>query len=101
MLFQRTQDFITSSLPVQESIFRIFLANGNEPLTLAELSEQLSQRRGIDSYRASSAVLSRLMANDQHYGLRPVDALILSILLLKNHCIDRCIQTRLAPGRQL
>jgi hypothetical protein len=68
----KEQHFITSSLPVQESIFRIFLANGNEPLTLEELSERLSQRRGIDAYRASAAVLSRLLANDQHYGLRPL-----------------------------
>lgn len=67
-----SQDFITSSLPVQESIFRIFLANGNMPLTLEELNERLNQRRGPDVYKASSTILYRLLVNDQHYGLRPM-----------------------------
>ena len=66
----KSSDYITSSLPIQESIFRAFLANGNKPLTLVELGEQLSQRRGVDTYRASPAVLSRLINNDQYYGIK-------------------------------
>jgi len=63
-------DFITPSLPFQESIFRIFLANGNKSLTLRELGEQLVQRRGADIYRTSAAFLSRVLKNDQYYGIR-------------------------------
>ncbi len=66
----KSPDFITPSLPFQESIFRIFLANGNKPLTLGELGEQLSQWRGIDTFRSSPAVLSRLMKSDQYYGIK-------------------------------
>lgn len=66
----QSPDFITPSLPFQESIFRVFLANGNKPLTLGELGEQLIQRRGVDTYRASVAFLSRLMTNDQYYGIK-------------------------------
>jgi hypothetical protein len=66
----KTPDFITPSLPFQESIFRVFLANGNKPLTLGELGEQLSQWRGIDVYRTSATFLSRLIKSDQYYGIK-------------------------------
>jgi len=66
----RTPGFITGELPVLESVFRLFLANGNQPLDLEELGKQLSEWRGGDAYRASVEVLSRLLASDQYYGLR-------------------------------
>lgn len=65
-------DFITAKLPILESIFRIFLTNGNQPLSLEELAKQLSERRGGDTYHTSSWILSRLLANDSYYGLRRV-----------------------------
>lgn len=68
----KSVDFITPTLPVHESAFRIFLANGNQPLTLDEVVSQLNQRRGMDTYRMSTQILSRLLKNDQHYGLQPV-----------------------------
>jgi len=68
----KSSDYITPTLPIQESIFRIFLANGNQPLTIEELGSQLDQRRGMDAYRASVRVLERLLKNDQHYGLQQV-----------------------------
>ena len=68
----KSVDYITPSLPLHETIFRIFLANGNLPLTLREIGEQLNQWRGLDVYRTSVPVLSRLLKNDRHYGLHPV-----------------------------
>lgn len=62
--------FITGELPVLESIFRLFLANGNQPLELEELGQQLSEWRTGTFYRTSVEVLSRLLKSDQHYGLR-------------------------------
>ena len=44
----RTRGFITRRLPILESIFRLFLADGNQPLTLAELGRQLSERRQVN-----------------------------------------------------
>ncbi len=64
--------FITGELPVLESIFRLFLANGNQPLDLEELGRQLSERRGGSPYRNSVKILSRLLESDQYYGLREV-----------------------------
>jgi len=66
----KSPEFITSSLPIQASIFRVFLANGNKALTLEEIGEQLSQRRGVETYRASPGVLSRLINSDQYYGVK-------------------------------
>ena len=64
--------FITGELPILESIFRLFLATGNQSLDLEELGKQLSERRSGDPYRTSVEMLSRLLANDQYYGLRQV-----------------------------
>ena len=63
-------DFITEQLSILESIFRLFLANDNQPLDLEELGKQLSERRGGDPYRTSAEILSRLLENDEYYGLR-------------------------------
>ncbi len=65
-------DYITSGLPVLESVFRLFLANGNQPLDLEELGEQLTERRREGFYRTSVEVLSRLLMSDQYYGLRQI-----------------------------
>jgi len=66
----KTPDFITGRVPILESIFRLFLANGNQPLGLEELGRQLSEWRGGDTYRTSVEILSRLLSSDQYYGLR-------------------------------
>ena len=71
----REAGFITGEVPVLESIFRIFLANGNQPLELAVLSQHLSKLRGGDPYRTSVKVLSRLLHSEdliprQRYEVR-------------------------------
>ena len=68
----KTPNFITGKLPILESIFRLFLANGNQPLDLEELGRQLSERRGGDTYRTSAEMLPRVLSSDQYYGLRQV-----------------------------
>jgi hypothetical protein len=66
----KNNDFITPGLPFQESIFRVFLANGNKPMTLEELGQQLVHRRGADTSRTTVAFLSRLIQNDDYYGIK-------------------------------
>ena len=63
-------DFIADGLPIVESIFRLLLANGNQPLYLEELGNRLNELRGGDPYRTSPEILSRLLKNDRYYGLR-------------------------------
>ncbi len=64
--------FISVQRPILESVFHLFLANGNQPLDLEELGKQLSEWHGGDTYRTSAEVLSRLLENEQYYGLRQV-----------------------------
>lgn len=66
----KTPGFITGELPILDSIFRLFLANGNQPLDVEELGNQLNELRGGDTCRISPEILSRLLQSDQFYGLR-------------------------------
>ena len=68
----KTPGFITDLLPILESVFRLFLASGNQPLDLEELGNKLREWRGGDTYRTSAEILSRLLNNGQYYGLRQV-----------------------------
>lgn len=68
----KTPGFITGKLPILESIFRLFLASGNQPLDLEELGRQLAYWRNGDTYRTSPKLLSRLLTSDRYYGLRQV-----------------------------
>jgi len=62
--------FISVQRPILESVFRLFLANGNQPLDLEEMGKQLSERRSGDTYCTSAEILSRLLRNDPYYGIR-------------------------------
>jgi hypothetical protein len=66
--------FISGATPIMESVFRLFLSNGNLALDIIELGRQLSDRRGVDTYRTSIEILSRLLSHDQYYGIRPVES---------------------------
>jgi len=65
-------DFISGKSPVLENIFRLFLANGNQPLDSEDLGKQLRERCGGGSYRTSAEVLSRLLRDERYYGIRQV-----------------------------
>ena len=68
----KTPEFFIDRPPILESVFRLFLANGNQPLGLEELGKQLAERRGGAPQRVSPEVLSRLLGNERYYGLRRV-----------------------------
>lgn len=68
-----SDNYITGGLPILESIFRLFLAEGNKPFDLIELGRRLSERRGVDTYRTSVEILSRLLRDDRYYGIRRVE----------------------------
>lgn len=66
----QAENFITDNQPILERIFRLFLANGNQPLDLEELGEQLRKWRGEGVCPTSPEILSRVLESDQYYGLR-------------------------------
>jgi hypothetical protein len=65
-------EFFSDKLPIMESTFRIFLHNGNKPMTLKELSSELGRVRSGDIYRTSPETLMHILKNDRFYGLQQV-----------------------------
>ncbi len=64
--------FINEKLPVLEGVFRFFLSNGNTPVTIEELSEQISHTRGGSAYRYSPEALLRVLKADKYYGIQEI-----------------------------
>lgn len=65
--------YITPLLPLMESVFRLLLANGNQPLTIQELQDGIRGRwAGLEYLRAFEPdTLQRLLERQQTYGIRP------------------------------
>ena len=59
--------FVNSKLSLLEKIFRIFLSNGNEPLTPAELISQLAIYSETPVL-VSTQTIKCLLDNDKYYG---------------------------------
>jgi hypothetical protein len=63
--------FLKGNLPLLESIFRLILANGNEPIDLDKIAQRLAELRGSS---IDNETLRRLLDNDEFYGLRALPA---------------------------
>jgi hypothetical protein len=65
--------FTTPNMPLLELVFRIFLTNGNQPLTLDQLRDKMyqPQAHGASLRDLSVSSLQRIVDNDTYYGLRP------------------------------
>lgn len=57
-------DFITPQTSITDAMFRIFVANGNQPLSVNELAERLS--------RLPKDILKILSGRETYYGLRRI-----------------------------
>jgi len=68
----KAEDFITPELPLAECIFRLFLANGNRPLSLEQIQARLQQRLSDISGSRDLSIpkLQRILKSDRFYGLR-------------------------------
>ena len=64
-------NFNTSKMSILETVFRIFLANGNQPLTLDEIFHQLEEYQG-ENFGLATEALRRLLDNERYYGLRKI-----------------------------
>jgi hypothetical protein len=69
----RAKNYIHRDMPTLEAIFRVFLANGNQPMTLDQVREQLAEwcpGGGCQWLLLPLDMVERLVQNDTHYGLR-------------------------------
>ena len=72
----RAKNYIHRDMPTLEAIFRIFLANGNTPMTLDQVREQLAEwcpGGGCQWLLLPSDMVERLVQHDTHYGLRQTE----------------------------
>ena len=68
-------DYLLPDTPLKEAIFRIILANGNEPMSADEISQILSERWAMSAYPRSLSphVINRLLENSANYCIVPVE----------------------------
>lgn len=68
----RSRDYITPETPLLEAIFRVFLANGNQPMTMSTVREHLlTYLPEMAALRSDYPVqlLERVVRGDSAYGL--------------------------------
>ncbi len=68
----KTPEYISVKLPMLESIFRVLLANGNQPMDTAKIYKELSLRRGLEAYIPPPEALAKLLAHDRWYGFKKI-----------------------------
>ena len=66
-----TPDYLLPDTPLKEAVFRVILANRNEPMTAAEVSEELKRRWTMSAYPRdlSPLVMERLLENMEDYSI--------------------------------
>jgi len=70
----KKRHYITPDMPTLEAVFRVFLSNGNAPLTLGHVREQLAEwcpGGGCQWLLLPLDQLERLVQHDRYYGIRP------------------------------
>ena len=67
-------DFIPPDLPILEAIFRVYLKEGNQPLSPVDLKDRLMACwSDVGAYKdVEPPILKRLLDRDQYYGFRRV-----------------------------
>lgn len=69
----RAKGYIAHDMPTLEAVFRVVLLNGNQPMSLQQVREQLAEwcpGGGCQWLLMPMEMLERLVRNDRYYGLR-------------------------------
>ncbi len=73
----KKRNYITPDMPTLEAVFRVLLANGNTPMRLADVREQLAEwcpGGGCQWLLLPGEQLERVIRNDKFYGIRAQEA---------------------------
>lgn len=71
----KSKDFIRPNMPLQEAIFRVMLANGNQPLDAEEICQQLEwMGYGERARFISPSSIQRMLEADDFYGFASLPA---------------------------
>lgn len=68
----KQRGFISSETPMLEAMFRVFLANGNQPIDAERIHEQLGDWVSYHErpHAYAPEVIERVIRSDRFYGLR-------------------------------
>ena len=71
----KESSYLTAETPVMEALFRVFLANGNQPIDLDAIREQLLEYMSASEQPRpySPELLARMLKSDNGYGLHEFD----------------------------
>ena len=69
-------DFLLPDTPLKETIFRVLLAHGNEPMDAAQISEFIGQRWAMTQFprNTSPEVIQLLLDSSDFYCIAPMTA---------------------------
>ena len=69
-----SKGYITANMPWMEVAFRILLANGNQPLTVDEIAQQMTEHITYagGSRTMSPESLARMLKKDDYYGFNVI-----------------------------
>ena len=73
----KKRNYITPDMPTLEAVFRVLLANGNQPVRLAEIREQLAEwcpGGGCQWLLLPPAQLERVIRHEEVYRIRGQEA---------------------------
>ena len=65
----KSNDCLTATTPILESVFRLLASSGNQQMNLDQLTQRLAEIRGSS---VSSDLLRRLLDRDEFYGITRV-----------------------------
>ena len=72
-LYQKSSSFLEPKTPVKEALFRLFVFNGNKPLTLKQINKNLSENWEMSQFPRDISIekLSSLINTVSDYYIQP------------------------------
>jgi hypothetical protein len=72
-LYKESSSFLEPKTPVKEALFRLFVFNGNKPLTIKQINKQLSEVWEMSQFPRDISVekLTSLISNTSDYYIHP------------------------------
>ena len=72
-LYQKSSSFLEPKTPVKEALFRLFIFNGNKPLTLKQINKNLSEKWEMSQFPRDISIekLNSVIKNLSDYYIYP------------------------------
>ena len=73
IIYRKSESFLEPKTPVKEALFRLFVYNNNKPLTVKQISKQLSELWEMSQFPRdiSEEKLTNLLKNVSDYYIQP------------------------------